>query len=537
MKPSLHLKQQQKLKLSRQLQQNIRLLQLSSRELEQEVQIMLETNPLLELDNSDDLQEKTLETQLHNEKYNEKYDEQYDENCQKKDTLSDTNAITDTSSITNSITSSISETVETPFETAIDFSEFSAISDEGRLDFSASLDPSQEKDFFCPSALARGVEEKTLKQHLLWQMQTSLFSKSERLIANALIDAISEDGYLGCHLEEIQDTLHIQESCEFAMADIEAVLFKIQEFEPLGVAARHLSECLSLQLNHLPKETAWLLESKKLVNAYLDLLALKNYSALCSKLKISKSSLKDVILLITKLDPKPGRQMGVGKGSEYIIPDLILTKKNGSFVVKLNMDTIPKLRLNRDYTGLAGFTRRSLGEGGKSVDTARETQFFNEHRKEAEWFLKGLKNRYSTLLKVADCIVKKQTSFFSQGAEYMQGLSLQDLAEMTNLHESTISRVTNHKYLATPRGVFELKHFFSPEILSENGQAHATMAIRAMIKKIIEAELPSKPLSDEQIRILLKNQNISLSRRTISKYRQLMRIQSSTERYGHNPIH
>lgn len=453
MKQKLELKIQHKLNMTPQLQQAIRLLQLSSQELEVEIQAMLEANPLLELDNSDDLQEKTLEMQV--------------------------------------------------FETAI----------------------RPENENYENQEYAR-AEETSLQQHLLWQINFSAFSKQERLIANILIDAISDDGYLGCQLTEIQDTLHTQESCEFAMTDIETVLFKIQQFEPLGVAARHLSECLTIQLNNFPQQTPYLKEAKELVTSHLPLLGLKNYSTLSKKLNLSQKNLKRVIQLVTKLDPKPGRQISLSKRSECIIPDLLLRKKKEGFVVELNMDVIPKLRINSDYSILS-----------KSVDTEEKALFYRQHLKEAEGLIKSLKNRYSTLLKVANCIVQKQSSFLLHGVEFMQGLSLQDVAQITNLHESTISRITTNKYLHTHRGCFELKHFFSTQIQTQNGESHSATAIRSMIKKLIQAESHLTPLSDEQIREILLSKNISLSRRTISKYREAMNIQSSTKRHWTQSLH
>lgn len=453
MKQSFELKQQQKLKLTPQLQQAIRLLQLSSQELNMEVQAMLEANPLLELDNTVDLQEMSLKSQC----------------------LDD--AITD---------------YDTPDH------------DSPNLEYETQK-----------------PEEPSLQALLLWQINLSGFSNKERLIANAIIDAISEDGYLSCHLQEIQDTLQAQESGEFAMLDIETVLLKIQQFEPLGVGARHLGECLGIQLNSLSPKTPWLLQAKHLVTEHLALLSTKDYSELCSSLQISKNDLKGVIRLITKLDPRPGRQISNQiKGTECIIPDLILKKKKEGFVVELNMEVIPKVRLNVDYM---------LALKGVSTDQKGGT-FYKQHLKEAQWFIQGLKKRYSTLLKVVNCIIKKQNDFLEQGAEFMQGLSLQDVARLTDLHESTISRITTHKYLHTHRGTFELKHFFSHQVKAEDGALYAATAIKAMIKKIIENESPLYPFSDEEIREMLLKKHIALSRRTITKYREAMRIQSSKQR-------
>lgn len=450
MKQTLTLKPQQRLNMTPQLQQAIRLLQLSAQELDIEIQTIVETNPLLEIDHSEQLNHHLNNYPNDSQSFNDQQ--------------------------------------------------------QGYQEY--------QNEYQNQKAI-----ETTLQQHLLWQINFSAFSSTERLIANTLIDAISEDGYLSCNLEEIQDTLRIQSLGEFAMAEIESVLHKIQQFEPLGIAARQLSECLYIQLNHLPPNTSWLTQAKQLVRSHLPLLGSKNYPSLCSILNVSQQNLKRVIDLITKLDPKPGQQIHLSKRSECIIPDLLLKKKNGKFVVELNMDTIPKLRINTNYASLL-----------KSVGTEQETLFFRQHLKEAKWFLKGLENRYSTLLKVANCMVTQQSRFLSLGEEFMQGLSLEAIAKMTNLHESTISRVTTHKYIHTHRGTFELKHFFSTQIQADTGETYSTTSIKAMIKKLIREEASHAPLSDEQIKELLLNKKIPLSRRTVSKYREAMQIPSSKKR-------
>ncbi len=470
MKQTLNLKQQQKLKLTPELQQAIRLLQLSSQELDLEVRAVLESNPLLEYDNTDDLNHIA----------------QNDHIMQNAD-----------------------------FTQSADFTQNDHFIQNDIVNFTAPLQNYAGPEY----EYERKSEEDTLKQHLLWQINFGSFSMQERLIANILIDAISDDGYLCCSLEEMCDTLKAQESREFAMADIEAVLFKIQQFEPLGVAARDLRECLGIQLNNLSPKTPGLFEAKKLVQDFLPLLGAKNYKALSSELKLPQTHLKSVIRLITKLDPRPGQRLNVIKRSECIIPDLILRKKNGSFVVELNMDVMPKIRINSDYSILL------------NVDTQPKMLYLRRHLKEAQWFLKGLKSRYSTLLKVANCIVQQQNAFLEKGEEFMQGLSLQTVAKITHLHESTISRVTTHKYLETHRGTFELKHFFSAQIQTEKGDTHATTAVRAVIKKIIQEECRLNPFSDEQIREILLSKNMPLSRRTISKYRESMHILSSKKRH------
>lgn len=369
--------------------------------------------------------------------------------------------------------------------------------------------PSDKKGEF----LLQKSADITLKEHLYWQMELAHFSEKDKMIATTLIDAISEDGYLLCPLSEIEESLSFQAT----LNEIQTILCCIQQFEPLGVGARNLSECLNIQLNSLPIATPWITELKLLVSEHLEILAKKDYVCLKDKLNLNNTDLKEIIKILTSLNPKPGTELSTKK-SEYIIPDVIAWKKNEQRVIELNSRFMPKLRINTNYADLI------------QQKTEGNIQLFKEHLKEAKWFLKGLQTRNETLLKVANCILTEQKDFLDFGEEKMKPLSLQDVADKTNLHESTISRITTKKYILTPRGIFELKYFFSNAITSPKGKEASTTAIRAFIKKIIAEETSQAPFSDHKIRELLLERGISIARRTVTKYREAMRIPSSNER-------
>jgi len=448
MKPSLQLKLNQSLKMTPQLQQAIRLLQLSSPELELEIRNTLESNPLLE----------PVESEA-----NEELDE------------------------TEHIHYLISQ-----FQT-----ERNSTLPEYHLDL-----------------LLQKNAETTLQQHLLWQMELAHFSDREKMIAIALIDAISEEGYLSCSLSELQQSLEIKAE----VTEIETVLCHIQQFEPLGVGARNLAECLNIQLNALPPSTPWIYEAKMLVSTYLESLGKRNYNYLKLRLNLDEEALRSTIKILTSLNPKPGTQISPKK-CEYIIPDIIALKKNNHLIIALNKEFMPSLRINSNYATLI-----------KSKNNAENLQTFKTHLKEAKWFLKGIETRNETLLKVARSIIEKQEAFLDFGEEVMKPLNLQDIAKAVNLHESTVSRITTQKYILTPRGVFELKYFFSNSIASSQEKQTSTTAIRALIKKIIAKESSQTPFSDDKLTQLLLKKGINISRRTVTKYREAMRIPTSNKR-------
>ncbi|NND69343.1 MAG: RNA polymerase factor sigma-54, partial [Halioglobus sp.] len=292
----------------------------------------------------------------------------------------------------------------------------------------------------------------------------------------------------------------------------------LQQFEPAGVCTRDLQECLQVQLSQLPEETPWLEQAKLIISRHLSQLASSDYSQILRRMRLKEDELRSVLALIQSLDPNPG-QSAVADEIEYIVPDIFVSKQNGRWVVELNPDIAPRLRINSDYASLI-----------KRADSSADNTFLKDNLQEARWFLKSLHSRNETLMKVATKIVEHQRNFLEYGEEAMKPLVLHDIAEAVEMHESTISRATTNKYMHTPRGVFELKYFFSSHVATTTGGECSSTAIRALIKKLVAAENPRKPLSDNKITRLLEEQGIRVARRTIAKYRDTLFIPPSNER-------
>lgn len=462
-----------------QLQQAIRLLQLSSLELNLEIQGALDSNMMLELDEDDatDLQAGVPEpddAELNGEEYPEAFAHE-----------------------------SIPE--ELPVDTA-----WEDIYDAA-THYSHDGGPAEYYDQEC-----QDHGERNLQRHLLSQLNLITLSVADKAIAIALIDAINDDGYLTLSLEEIRATLSADLDTE--PEEIEAVLHLIQTLEPVGVGARDLAECLSLQLAQLEPGTAWLAEARTLVGRHIQLLAQHDYKQLMKRMELNREELEHVVGLIQSLRPRPGGQLQEDK-AEYVVPDVLVKKAGDAWKVELNTDALPRLRINSHY---AGMIRRA--------DNSEDNTSLKNHLQEARWFIKSLQSRSETLLRVATCIVERQRAFLEFGDEAMRPLVLHDVADNLGLHDSTISRVTTRKYMHTPRGVFELKYFFSSHVSTEQGGTCSSTAIRALLKKYIQAEQPEKPLSDSKLAQLLSGQGIQVARRTIAKYRESMSIPSSSER-------
>jgi RNA polymerase sigma-54 factor len=485
MKQSLDLKLGQHLTITPQLQQAIRLLQLSSVELQQEIQEALESNPLLEENEREDeaAEIKGEADSPTAESLDEGDASTYDE--------IDSPATSESGDDTDWGDSFESMTAPTGSRTASD------------------------DDF--PDIDARNSPPQTLRDHLLWQMQMTPFSDTDKQIALALIDAISEDGYLSCKLEEIQQALG--KSLPIEIDEIEAVLHQIQNFDPLGVGARDLSECLRLQMKLLPGDTPGLKAAVDLATPQgLALLAARDYTQLRRNLKLSAEDLQQVIQLIQSLNPRPGNSVTSSQAS-YIVPDIIVKKFRGVWRAELNQSVSPKLRINQHY-------EKMIHRGDSSADN----RYLQDQLQQARWFIKSLNSRNETLLKVARTIVDRQRAFFDHGAEAMKPLVLHDVAETVSMHESTISRVTTNKYMLTPRGIFELKYFFSSHVSTADGGTCSATAIRSIIKKLVESETPSQPISDSKIAEILSEQGINVARRTVAKYRESMNIPPSNQR-------
>jgi RNA polymerase sigma-54 factor len=356
----------------------------------------------------------------------------------------------------------------------------------------------------------------SLQDYLRWQMELTPFSDTDEMIASAIIDAINDAGYLSLSLEEMYADLKDELQIDFE--EMEAVLHRIQSFDPPGIAARTPAECLLLQLNQLPADTPWLCQTQVLVKRYLDLLASHDFNGLMRRLKINRQELQEIIALIQSLNPHPGTQLSDSE-PQYVVPDVFVYQTKNTWRVELNADNAPRLRINNYYAGLV-----------RRADNSDDNLYLKNHLQEARWFLKSLKNRNETLLKVATAIVERQREFLEYGEEYMKPLILRDIAEGMEMHESTISRVTTQKYMHTPRGTYEFKFFFSSHVGTKEGGECSSTAIRAMIRKLIGSESPQKPLSDSKIAQLLGKEGIQVARRTVAKYREAMSIPSSSDR-------
>lgn len=471
MKPALQLRVGQQLSMTPQLQQAIRLLQLSALDLQQEIQTALENNPLLEMAEMD----------------------QEADQAEKSDNLDDFDRNEE-----NPDSQESQETLDN-WDPPL----------ESRIKERNTAHTGQEIERLSSEAT-------TLNDHLIWQMQLTPFTLQDKLIAISLIDAIDEDGYLTSSLEDIQLTL--KNDIEVDIDEIEAVLHLIQQFDPIGVGARDLSECLTIQLKALPPEHPWRDKAIALVSHDLSLLGKRDYAALRRNLGLSMDDLRSVIQCIQTQHPKPG-QLIANTPPEYIIPDVYVRKRAGKWVIELNPECTPEIKINQQYAALI---RRS--------DSSRDNQFLKSQLQEARWFLKSIENRHETLIKVATAIVNAQADFFDQGEAKMKPLVLSQIAEQVNMHESTISRVTSHKYMHTPLGTFELKYFFSSHVGTDTGGECSSTAIRAIIKKLIAEENRQKPLSDDKLAKLLAHEGIKVARRTVAKYREAMTIPPSHER-------
>ncbi|EDP8644755.1 RNA polymerase factor sigma-54 [Salmonella bongori] len=473
MKQGLQLRLSQQLAMTPQLQQAIRLLQLSTLELQQELQQALENNPLLE------------QTDLH--------DEIDTQQPQDNDPLDTADAL---------------EQKEMPEELPLD-----ASWDEI---YTAGTPSGPSGDYIDDELhVYQGETTQSLQDYLMWQVELTPFSDTDRAIATSIVDAVDETGYLTVSLDDILESMGDE---EIDLDEVEAVLKRIQRFDPVGVAAKDLRDCLLIQLSQFDKSTPWLEEARLIICDHLDLLANHDFRTLMRVTRLKEDVLKEAVNLIQSLDPRPGQSIQTGE-PEYIIPDVLVRKHNGRWTVELNSDSIPRLQINQHYAALCNNARNDA-----------DSQFIRSNLQDAKWLIKSLESRNDTLLRVSRCIVEQQQAFFEQGEEYMKPMVLADIAQAVEMHESTISRVTTQKYLHSPRGIFELKYFFSSHVNTEGGGEASSTAIRALVKKLIAAENPAKPLSDSKLTSLLSEQGIMVARRTVAKYRESLSIPPSNQR-------
>ncbi|MBV1921643.1 MAG: RNA polymerase factor sigma-54 [Pseudomonadales bacterium] len=540
MKPTLQLKIGQSLTMTPQLQQAIKLLQLSSLDLEAEIQEALDSNPMLEAE----------EAQPENDPTSQPASQESETNPSEPviDFSSNTsNDETNLQSQTQEDTTINLESGEIGQELPVD-SAWEDLYQGGSMP--ASSGPSED-DYDLDS---RNSPEETLYDSLMWQLNLTPMSDIDQAIALSILEAIDERGYLTATLEDIRigllaqsdiidDLFRLQEEefislgididslsepdendsdggiNDISIEEVTAVLNRIQQFDPPGVGAKDLGDCLLIQLKQLPTDTPCRESAMKVVEHHIALLGSRDFAAIMRKTKLSEAKLQEVIELIQTLNPHPGASIASGSRTEYVVPEVIVTKDKGRWKVELNPETSPRLRINSNYASLI-----------KRADSSNDNTFLKNNLQEARWFLKSLLSRSETLLKVATKIVEYQIEFFEEGEEAMKPLVLHDIAEAVEMHESTISRVTTQKYMHTPRGVFELKYFFSSHVSTASGGECSSTAIRAIIKKLIATEEPRKPLSDSKLANLLAEKEIKVARRTIAKYREAMNIPPSNER-------
>lgn len=496
MKPSLQLKLSQQLAMTPQLQQAIRLLQLSTLELQQEIQQALDSNPLLEL--ADDIEEMSSEisesTYTQSEAFNaDEHEQTYHEEQAEHDF--DSRDALDQQQLPQ----------ELPVDTSWD--------DIYSTNSAPMVSGSHTVDSDAP--LYQGETRESLHDYLLWQAQLSRMSETDHAIAIALIDAVDDAGYLTQSLEEIRVSLG---DSSIEIDEIQAVLTRIQHFDPLGVAARDLRECLLVQLKQLPPQTPARKQAQMIISDHIDLLANRDFRGLTRETRLKDDELKEAIALIQTLDPRPGLNV-CQRETEYVIPDVTVKKIAGVWHVELNGDATPRLSINPQYAAMSRQTNNSA-----------DSQFIRSHLQDAKWLIKSLESRNDTLLKVACCIVEHQQDFFEYGDEHMKPMVLADVALRVEMHESTISRVTTQKFLHSPRGIFELKYFFSSHVSTDDGGECSSTAIRALVKRMVAEENPAKPLSDSKIVSMLADQGIMVARRTIAKYRESLAIPPSNQR-------
>ncbi|MDH5649441.1 MAG: RNA polymerase factor sigma-54 [Gammaproteobacteria bacterium] len=493
MKPTLDLRLGQHLTITPQLQQAIRLLQLSSVELQQEIQEALESNPLLEED------EVTASSEERSGDITD--NDPSAQNSEESSEMAPTDVVMDSAAGSDNDLPAEDMDWSQTYETA-----------------TSSGNQSNDDD---NDLETRNSLPETLTDHLEWQIQMTPFSDRDREIAYTIVDSINEDGYLGGSLEDIQQIVNKDNNIDnkVDIDEIKAVLHHIQNFDPPGVGARTLAECLLIQLKLMAPETPCIELAKKLATPEnLKALGNRDFNYLRRHLKASLEDLQEAIRLIKLLNPRPGASINAPQAA-YIVPDIIIRKRKGLWRVELNSEVAPRLRVNRMYEKIA-----------RENKAGADKKYIQEQLQQAKWFIKSLNSRNETLLKVARTIVDRQRAFFDHGPEAMKPLVLHDIAESVEMHESTISRVTTNKYMLTPRGILELKYFFSSHVQTVDGGTCSATAIRSLIKKLVDDEPTSKPISDSKIAQILEDQGITVARRTIAKYRESMNIPPSNQR-------
>jgi RNA polymerase sigma-54 factor len=473
LKPTLQLRLGQQLTMTPQLQQAIRLLQLPALDLQAHIREALESNVMLEsLDEMPETATGTFEAST------------TDPPQQQTAEVRETQPATEVEIADDSWTEQSTGPSETPW----------------------SGDEDRAQEF----SDQRG---QTLQEHLSWQLELARLEPREHAIGRAVVDAINDDGYLTDSLDEIRQSLLPDIDC--GVVEIERVLGQVQSLDPAGVGARSIGECIALQLKQLDPQTPGLDLALRIAESHLDEVAAQQHSLLKRHLHVGDEELEHALALVRSCHPRPGAVIHAGT-AEYVVPDVFVRRTETGWSVEINPATLPRIRVNQSYAGM-------LGRSGDHANLRAQLQ-------EARWLLRSLEIRNDTLLKVARCIVQRQSAFFDHGDEAMQPMILRDVAEAVEMHESTISRVTTAKYMHTPRGVYEFRHFFSSHVAGEDGTETSSTAIRAKIRKLISQEDSTNPLSDSKIAELLSQEGIPVARRTVAKYREAMQLAPSNER-------
>lgn len=476
MKQSLQLKFSQHLALTPQLQQSIRLLQLSTQELNQELETILQANPLLE-------------------------------RADKNEDGSDVSDSFVPSASAPETSTPAPEEKPRQEDFGEDYFEFSG----GNRWEEGGNGSEDDSDFSFQEAATL-----TLREHLLSQLKLMPLSERDQNLVLLLVDAINEDGYLEQSLEEMAELL--PEEYEVDPLELQTALKLIQHLDPPGIGARNLAECLCLQLKALAETTPYRDMAMAVAQHHLPLLAARDYAKLRKVLQCDDAALRVAQQLVTQLDPRPGSKFTHLGSDHYIQHEILVKKVKGIWIASLNDEVVPKLRINQLYAGILKRNRDS------------SSQYLMSQMQEAKWMIKNIQQRFSTILRVSQAIVDRQRNFFEHGEVAMRPLVLREIADELGLHESTVSRVTTRKYMLTPRGVYELKYFFGSHVSTESGGACSATAIRALIKQMVNEENPKKPLSDNQITDILSKQGIVVARRTIAKYRESLQIPAANQR-------
>jgi RNA polymerase sigma-54 factor len=471
MKHSLQLRLSQHLTLTPQLQQSIRLLQLSTLELTQELERVLQENPLLERD--DGLREQVVAPPPGTTPANPDAPPAADAPAAEAEGSS----------------------------ADADSGDFNAMDDAPPSGYRDENDESESQQV--------AADTLTLRAHLLPQLAHTNLPERDRTLVTLLIDSLDDGGYLTQSLEEFVEILPTE--LEVELEELQIAMKHLQHLEPAGIGARNLSECLALQLAALPPDTPYRNEALDTVKNHLEALAARDFGKLKKLLKCDDAALRAVQKLITSLNPRPGRDYSAEE-TRYVISDVIVKKVKGVWVASLNPEAMPRLRINRLY---ADILQRNRNAGSQQL--ASQLQ-------EAKWLIKNVQQRFDTILRVSQSIVDRQRNFFEHGDVAMRPLVLREIAETLDLHESTVSRVTTQKFMHTPRGIYELKYFFGSHVTTDAGGSASSTAIRALIKQLVSAENGRKPLSDGQISEILSQQGIVVARRTIAKYRESLQI-------------